>query len=164
VYPEPPEITVMAVTKPAVTVATAVAGSPARHLATRSQSSPARSPIRPDFTLKPDTRAFRASTPTRSSGTFTLPLTMRRAYLRAMPARKHTPPKLLGRHGDLVALGLSRQQIDDAVKSGALRILKRSPKQGQRYLSRVDANRAPWDLRTALNLWGIREDHSESQK
>jgi hypothetical protein len=29
VYPDPPEVTVMAVTKPAVTVATAVAGSPA---------------------------------------------------------------------------------------------------------------------------------------
>jgi len=70
-----------------------------------------------------------------------LPLTTRRAYLEAMPARKHTPPKLLGRHGDLVALGLSRQQIDDAVKSGALRILKRSPKQGQRYFSMVDAYR-----------------------
>ena len=70
-----------------------------------------------------------------------MPLTRRRAYLDAMPARKHTPPKLLGRHGDLVALGLSRQQIDDAVKSGALRILKRSPKQGQRYFSMVDAYR-----------------------
>jgi hypothetical protein len=29
VYPEPPEVTVMPVTKPAATVATAVAGSPA---------------------------------------------------------------------------------------------------------------------------------------
>lgn len=58
-----------------------------------------------------------------------------------MPARKYTLPKLFGRRGDLAALGLSRQQIDDAVKSGTLRILKRSPKQGQRYFPMVNANR-----------------------
>lgn len=58
-----------------------------------------------------------------------------------MPARKHTPVKMLGRFGDLVALGLSRQQIDDAVASGELRILKRSPKQGHRYFDMMDAYR-----------------------
>jgi len=43
-YPEPPEVTVMPLTKPAVTVATAVAGSPLRHrIASRSSTiSPTR--------------------------------------------------------------------------------------------------------------------------
>ena len=70
-----------------------------------------------------------------------MPLTTRRPYLESIPAQKQTPPKLLGRDGDWVALGLSRQQINDAVKSGELRILKRSPKQGQRHFSMIDAQR-----------------------
>jgi len=43
VYPEPPEVTVMAVTKPAVTVAAAVAGSPPRHRTASIQSNPPQS-------------------------------------------------------------------------------------------------------------------------
>jgi len=67
-YPDPPEVTVMADTKPAITVATAAAVSPAKHLATRSQRSPAKIPTYPDCIPAADTRAFRGSTPTCCSG------------------------------------------------------------------------------------------------